>query len=53
MDSFTVTRDAMEYTFADDDPVWAGWNNDDGPSRPEGGFVGSQECDTCPPGFPR
>jgi alpha-glucosidase len=43
MDSFTVTRDAMEYTFADDEQVWAGWNNDDGPSRPEGGFIGAQE----------
>ena len=43
MDSFTVTRDAMEYTFADDDPVWAGWNNPEGAARPEGGFVGSQE----------
>ena len=43
MDSFTVMRDAMEYTFAGDYPVWAGWNNDDGPSRPEGGFIGSQE----------
>jgi alpha-glucosidase len=43
MESFAVTRDAMEYTFADDHPVWAGWNNADGSSRPEGGFVGSQE----------
>jgi alpha-glucosidase len=43
MDSFTVTRDATEFTFAGDYPVWAGWNNAEGPSRPEGGFVGSQE----------
>ncbi len=43
MDSFAVTREATEFTFADDDPVWAGWNNPDGKSRPEGGFVGSQE----------
>jgi alpha-glucosidase len=43
MDSFTVTREATEFTFPDDCPVWAGWNNPDGRSRPEGGFVGSQE----------
>ncbi len=43
MDSFTVTRDSTEFTFTDDDPVWAGWNNAEPPSRPEGGFVGSQE----------
>jgi alpha-glucosidase len=43
MDSFTVTREATEFAFAGDDPVWAGWNNPDGKSRPEGGFVGSQE----------
>ena len=43
MDSFTVTRDATEFTFADDDPVWAGWNNPEGAARPEGGFIGSQE----------
>ena len=43
MDSFTVTRDATELTFADDCQVWAGWNNPEGPSRPEGGFIGSQE----------
>jgi len=48
MDSFTVTRDATEFTFADDDPVWAGWNNPDGKSRPEGGFVGSQEWQFAP-----
>jgi len=43
MDSFTVTRDATEFTFPDDEQVWAGWNNAEGPVRPEGGFVGSQE----------
>jgi alpha-glucosidase len=43
MDSFVVTRDVTEFTFAGDHPVWAGWNNAEGPSRPEGGFVGSQE----------
>ena len=43
MDSFVVTREATEYTFADDDPVWAGWNNAEGAARPEGGFIGSQE----------
>ena len=42
MDSFTVTRDATEFTFTDDDQVWAGWNNAEG-IRPEGGFIGSQE----------
>jgi alpha-glucosidase len=42
MDSFTVTRDATEFTFADDHPLWAGWNNLNG-AIPEGGFVGSQE----------
>ena len=34
---------STEFTFTDDDPVWAGWNNAEPPSRPEGGFVGSQE----------
>ncbi|MGO9114491.1 MAG: glycoside hydrolase family 97 protein [Thermoguttaceae bacterium] len=43
MDSFTVTRDATEFTFADDHQVWAGWNNAEGAARPEGGFIGSQE----------
>lgn len=43
MDSIIVTRDATELTFPDDYPVWAGWNNPEGPSRPEGCFVGSQE----------
>jgi alpha-glucosidase len=43
MDSFTVTRDATEFTFPCDCQVWAGWNNADGTTRPEGGFVGSQE----------
>jgi alpha-glucosidase len=43
MDSFTVIRDATEFTFPGDVQVWAGWNNHDGPSRPEGGFIGSQE----------
>ena len=43
LDSFTVTREATEFTFAADDPIWAGWNNAEGPSRPEGGFIGSQE----------
>ena len=43
MDSFTVMRDATEFTFEDDDLAWAGWNNPEGPTRPEGGFVGSQE----------
>ena len=32
MDSFVVTREATEFTFADDDQVWAGWNNPDGDS---------------------
>jgi alpha-glucosidase len=43
MDSFTVTRDATEFTFPEDQQVWAGWNNLEGASRPEGGFIGSQE----------
>jgi alpha-glucosidase len=43
MDSFTVTREATEFSFADDCPVWAGWNNAEGAARPEGGFIGSQE----------
>ena len=43
MDSFVVTREATEFTFADDDQVWAGWNNPEGTTRPEGGFIGSQE----------
>ena len=43
MDTFTVTRDATEFTFPDDEQIWAGWNNAEGPSRPEGGFIGSQE----------
>ena len=53
MDSFTVTREATEFAFAGDDPVWAGWNNPDGKSRPEGGFVGSRNGATCPPSSPR
>jgi len=48
MDSFTVTRDATEFTFAGDDPVWAGWNNPEGAARPEGGFIGSQEWQYLP-----
>jgi alpha-glucosidase len=58
MDSFSVMRDSTEFTFAGDDQVWAGWNNAEGPSRPEGGFVGSQEwrylparLSTLNPGF--
>jgi alpha-glucosidase len=43
MDSFVITRDATELTFAGDNQVWAGWNNPEGAARPEGGFVGSQE----------
>lgn len=43
MDSFTVTREATEFTFPADVQVWAGWNNHEGPSRPEGGFIGAQE----------
>jgi len=43
LDSFTVLCEATEFSFADDDPVWAGWNNRDGVDRPEGGFIGSQE----------
>jgi alpha-glucosidase len=43
MDSFTVARDTTEFTFSDDDQIWAGWNNAEGASRPEGGFIGSQE----------
>jgi alpha-glucosidase len=43
MDSFVVTREATEFMFADDNQVWAGWNNPEGVARPEGGFVGSQE----------
>ena len=43
MDSFVVTRDATEFSFADDHPVWAGWSNGSGAARPEGGFIGSQE----------
>jgi alpha-glucosidase len=43
MDSFTVTRDATEFSFPCDCQVWAGWSNADGKTRPEGGFVGSQE----------
>ena len=43
MDSFTVTRDATEFTFPGDERLWAGWNNAEGAARPEGGFIGSQE----------
>jgi alpha-glucosidase len=52
MDSFTVLRDATEFTFPEDEQVWAGWNNAEGAARPEGGFIGSQECGTCPTSFP-
>jgi alpha-glucosidase len=48
MDSFVVTRDATEFTFADDHRVWAGWNNAEGAARPEGGFIGSQEWQYLP-----
>ncbi len=51
MDSFVVMRDATEFTFAGDDRVWAGWNNPEGPSRPEGGFIGSQEWRYLPARF--
>jgi len=30
MDSFTVTRDATEFTFPGDERLWAGWNNAEG-----------------------
>ena len=48
LDSFTVTRDATEFTFPGDERLWAGWNNNDGPNRPEGGFIGSQEWRFAP-----
>ena len=48
MDSFTVTRDATEFTFPGDERLWAGWNNAEGTARPEGGFIGSQEWRTLP-----
>ena len=48
MDSFTITRDATEFTFPGDERLWAGWNNNDGPNRPEGGFIGSQEWRFAP-----
>ncbi|MGA2438744.1 MAG: glycoside hydrolase family 97 protein [Acidobacteriaceae bacterium] len=48
MDSFTVTRDTTEFTFPGDERLWAGWNNNDGPNRPEGGFIGSQEWRFAP-----
>ena len=48
MDSFTVTRDATEFTFPGDERLWAGWNNAEGAARPEGGFIGSQEWRTLP-----
>jgi alpha-glucosidase len=46
--TFTVTRDATEFTFPADARVWTGKNNAEGPSRPEGGFVGSQEWQFLP-----
>ena len=48
MDGFTVTRDATEFAFPADAHVWAGKNNAEGPSRPEGGFIGSQEWQFLP-----
>jgi alpha-glucosidase len=51
MDSFTVTRDATEFAFPAEARVWAGKNNAEGPSRPEGGFVGSQEWQFLPSDF--
>lgn len=48
MDSFTVTRDATEFTFPGDERLWAGWNNAEGAARPEGGFIGSQEWRFAP-----
>ena len=51
METFTVTRDATEFAFPADAHVWAGKNNAEGPSRPEGGFVGSQEWQFLPSDF--
>jgi len=48
LDSFTVTRDATEFTFPGDERLWAGWNNAEGAVRPEGGFIGSQEWRFAP-----
>ncbi len=48
METFTVIRDATEFAFPADAHVWAGKNNAEGPSRPEGGFVGSQEWQFLP-----
>jgi alpha-glucosidase len=48
MDSFTITRDATEFTFPGDERLWAGWNNAEGTARPEGGFIGSQEWRYAP-----
>ena len=43
MDSFTVTRDATEFTFTDDDQSGRAGTTREGAARPEGGFIGSQE----------
>ena len=51
LETFTVTRDATEFAFPADAHVWAGKNNAEGPSRPEGGFVGSQEWQFLPSNF--
>ena len=51
LSAFTVTRDATEFAFPADARVWAGKNNAEGPSRPEGGFVGSQEWQFLPSDF--
>ena len=51
METFTVTRDATEFAFPADAHVWAGKNNAEGPSRPEGGFIGSQEWQFLPSDF--
>lgn len=51
METFTVTRDATEFAFPADAHLWAGKNNAEGPSRPEGGFVGSEEWQFLPSDF--
>jgi hypothetical protein len=52
MDSFTVTRDATEFTFADDDPVWAGWNNAEGAAARRADSSARRNGATCPTSFP-
>ena len=51
MDSFTVTRDATEFTFADDHHVWAGGTTETATTR-RADLSARRNGDSCPTSFP-